>query len=69
MKEPYIEDLASHNGRESCSDSHKGIVETLTVVRTDPVIEFRNIFLRTIRRKSKGTIQKNKGMHFSQGRL
>ena len=42
MKEPYIEDLASHNGRESCGDSHESFVEALTAVRTGPAIELRN---------------------------
>ena len=42
MKEPYIEDLASHNGRESCGGFREGTIEALTAVRTGPANELRN---------------------------
>jgi hypothetical protein len=38
MKESYIEDLASHNGHESCMDNRKVTREALTVVCTGWVL-------------------------------
>lgn len=29
MREPYVEDVADHNGHESCADSFKAIREAL----------------------------------------
>ena len=46
MKELYIEDLASHDGLESCAVVREGAGEALTGVRAGPVIEPRNQGLR-----------------------
>ena len=42
MKEPYVEGVATHDGRESCAGVREGAGEALTVVRAGWAIEPRN---------------------------
>jgi hypothetical protein len=42
MREPYVEGVATHDGRESCAGVREGAGEALTVVRAGWAIEPRN---------------------------
>src|SRR5215211_4359712 len=46
MRELYIEDVASHGGRESCVGVREGVGEALTGVRVGGAIEPRNQSVR-----------------------
>jgi hypothetical protein len=56
MKELYVEDLASHNGHESCADSCKITREALTVVYAGWVLSLENHSIRvpTLLTKTEG---------------
>ena len=46
MKEPYIEEVAIHDGPESCADVRKDAGEALTGARAGWAIEPRNVHIR-----------------------
>jgi len=43
MREPYVEGVATHNGRELCGDVREGVGEASAAVRAGWFIEPRSV--------------------------